>query len=51
VVIRKATGETQLVESPNVKRKLYVCCGYSETVIITVLKFVARIRLLKTEKN
>jgi hypothetical protein len=26
-----------------------VCCSYSETVIITVLKSVARIRLVKTE--
>jgi glucose-6-phosphate dehydrogenase assembly protein OpcA len=26
-----------------------VCCSYSETDIITVLKSVARIRLVKTE--
>jgi hypothetical protein len=32
-----------------VKRMLYVCCSYSEIVIITVLKSVARIRLVKTE--
>jgi hypothetical protein len=32
-----------------VKRRLHVCCGYSETGILTVLKFVARIRLVKPE--
>jgi hypothetical protein len=31
------------------KTKLYVCCSYSETVIINILKSVARIRLVKTE--
>jgi hypothetical protein len=38
------------VESPAVKRKLYTCCSYSETVIISALKSVARVRLVKTEK-
>jgi hypothetical protein len=28
------------------KRRLHVCCNYSETVIVTVLKSVARIRLV-----
>jgi hypothetical protein len=30
-------------KSATVERRLYVCCCYSETVIITVLKFVAKI--------
>jgi hypothetical protein len=32
-----------------VKRRLHVCCSYSETNLITVLESVARIRLVKTE--
>jgi hypothetical protein len=61
VVIRKITGgdPVQLrVESPAVtkrisfksaavKRRLYMCCSYSKTVI----KSVARIRLMKTEET
>jgi hypothetical protein len=34
-----------------IKRRLYVCCSYSETGIITVLKSVARKRLVKTKKT
>jgi hypothetical protein len=32
-----------------VDRRLNVCCSYSETNIVIVLKSVARIRLVKTE--
>jgi hypothetical protein len=32
-------------------KRFYVCCSYSETVIVTVLKSVARIRLVKTEET
>jgi hypothetical protein len=39
------------VESLAVKRRFYVWCSYSKTVIITVLKSVARIWLVKTEKT
>jgi hypothetical protein len=38
------------VKSPAVKRRLYVCRTYSETVIITALKSVARIQLVRKEK-
>jgi hypothetical protein len=32
-----------------VKRRLLVCCSYSESGIVTVLKSGARIRLMETE--
>jgi hypothetical protein len=63
MLIKKTIGAIQLrAESPAVKkrviwksavlkRRLYVCCSYSETVIITVIKSVARIRLVKTEET
>jgi hypothetical protein len=65
VVIRKTIGGDSVqfrVESPAVKkrvscksaavkRRLHVCCSYSETAIITVLKSVARMWLVKTEKT
>jgi hypothetical protein len=38
-----------VVKSQAVKRRLYVCCNYSETDIIAVLKSVVRIRLVKSE--
>jgi hypothetical protein len=38
-------------KSGTMKRRLYVCCSYSEVVIITVSKSVARIRLVQTEKT
>jgi hypothetical protein len=38
-------------KSASVERTIYMCCSYSETVIINVLKSVARARLVKTEKT
>jgi hypothetical protein len=32
-----------------VQRRVHVCCSYSETGIIALLKSVARIRLVKTK--
>jgi hypothetical protein len=61
--LRKDGDLIQLrVESPTVKKrvscksavvksKLYVCCSYSETVIIIVLKSAAGIQLVKTENT
>jgi hypothetical protein len=63
-MVMRTTGSDQLVESESpavkkrvgyksvaVKRRLYVCCNYSGTVIGTALKSVARKRLVKTEKT
>jgi hypothetical protein len=41
----------ELVARVAVKGRLYVCSSYSETVIITALKSIARIRLVNTEKT
>jgi hypothetical protein len=58
-VISKITGAAQLVDKSSVRgtvkkrvsckgaaveRRLYVCCSYRETVIVPVLKSVARKR-------
>jgi hypothetical protein len=63
VLIRKTTGAIQFkgwhfsceervsCNSAAVKRRLHVCCSYGETVIMTGLKSVARIRLVKTDKT
>jgi hypothetical protein len=32
------------------KKRLHMCCSYSETGVITMLNSVARIRLMKAEK-
>jgi hypothetical protein len=32
-----------------VQRRIHVCCSYSEICVTTVLKSVARIRLVKTK--
>jgi hypothetical protein len=37
------------VESPAVKRRLCVCCSYSEAVTVTALKSVIREQLLKVD--
>jgi hypothetical protein len=47
----KSSCEEKSCKSVVVKRKLYVCCSYRETLVITVLKSVARIRLVKADKN
>jgi hypothetical protein len=51
-MIEKGWQGVQLrVESPAVKRRLYVCCStviFGETVIVPVLKSVARKQLVET---
>jgi hypothetical protein len=44
-MIEKSFQEMNLA----VQRRLHVCCSYSETSIIPMLKSVAGIRLVKTE--
>jgi hypothetical protein len=39
----RAVKRRVICKSAAVKRRLYVCCSYSEAVIITMLKSVARI--------
>jgi hypothetical protein len=63
VVIKKTIGVVTLVEgwqcnyeensckSVAMKGRLYVCCSYGETVIISVLKSVAGIRLVMNENT
>jgi hypothetical protein len=51
VVMTKTIGKSQIIGSPAVKKTLIVCSNYSETVIITVLKYVFRIRLAKAGKD
>jgi hypothetical protein len=46
-----ATESYLSCKSETAKRKLHVCCSYSETGIIAVLKSVARIRLVVYEKR
>jgi hypothetical protein len=38
-------------KSAFLKRRLYVCCSYREIVMLTVLKSIARIRLVESEKT
>jgi hypothetical protein len=53
MITRRSIWSEQLVDSCKsmaVKRRFYVCCSYSGPVIGTVLKSIARIWLVKTEK-
>jgi hypothetical protein len=37
------------VESPTVKRRFYLCCmSFGETVVVSVLKSIARKRIMET---
>jgi hypothetical protein len=45
-----AMKERVSCKSATLRKRLYVCCRYSETVISTLLKSVARVRLVKTEE-
>jgi hypothetical protein len=46
-VKKRVSWQACSVENPSVKGRLYACSSYSETVIITVLRSVARKRLVE----
>jgi hypothetical protein len=51
IVATQAVVSQLRAKGPAVKRRLYVCCSYSQSVILTVLKSDARMRLVNTEKT